>query len=168
MATDPPYLAGDGVRLLPVAAGSADRLRRGEVPAGHVAGRGWPHAETAATLDFLDAGGQVWLVVDGTGAVVGEIGTKEAAEAGVVEIGYALAGPHRGRGLGSRAVAALVARLDERRDVTQVLARVAPGNEPSRRLLERLGFALVPGADPGDECHYRRTSVDAAVTDLRW
>jgi RimJ/RimL family protein N-acetyltransferase len=57
-----------------------------------------------------------------------------------VEIGYGLAASSRGRGLGGRAVAELVAWLNEQDDVRLIEAEVHVGNEASWRLLERLGF----------------------------
>ncbi len=82
------------------------------------------------------------------GIVVGELGTKAPPdEAGVVEIGYGLAAPSRGRGLGTRAVRLLVAMLLARPDVTAVAAEVAIDNLASKRLLERLGFRLIARGD---------------------
>jgi RimJ/RimL family protein N-acetyltransferase len=60
-----------------------------------------------------------------------------------------LAGPSRGRGIGTRAVAALLDRLAARDDVEIAEAHVAEDNIASRRLLERLGFRLV-GTTEGD------------------
>jgi RimJ/RimL family protein N-acetyltransferase len=108
---------------------------------GHRPGRGWPHADTGPALAFTATGGLTWLVVDAAGAVVGEVGTKAPPDGtGTVEIGYGLAGPSRGQGLGSRAVATLLRWLDDQPDIHRVVAHVDPGNEPSCRLLERLGF----------------------------
>jgi RimJ/RimL family protein N-acetyltransferase len=167
MPADPQVLVGDGLRLLPVTADQVERVLAGDVP-GLRPGRGWPHADTAPALDFLEAGGLTWLVVDDSGAVVGEVGTKGPAQAGTVEIGYGLAGPHRGRGLGFRAVATLVTRLQEQPDVTSVVAHVRAANEPSRRLLERLGFVVETTAPDGERRYRRGTPVDAAAPDLRW
>jgi RimJ/RimL family protein N-acetyltransferase len=64
-------------------------------------------------------------------------------EAGVVEIGYAIDAPFRGRGLASAAARLLVARAfaDPRVDAVVAHTPAAPG--PSPRILERLGFACV-------------------------
>jgi RimJ/RimL family protein N-acetyltransferase len=59
---------------------------------------------------------------------------------GGVEIGYGLAPSARGRGLGTEAVGVLVAWAEQQPGVRRVAARVQVGNEPSRRLLRRLGF----------------------------
>jgi ribosomal-protein-alanine N-acetyltransferase len=68
-------------------------------------------------------------------------------EHGRVEIGYGLAAPYRGRGIGSEAVRAMVDWLAAQPDVRVVTASVEVGNEPSRRLLARLGFDLVDESD---------------------
>jgi ribosomal-protein-alanine N-acetyltransferase len=64
-----------------------------------------------------------------------------------VEIGYGLAPGSRGRGLGTRAVAALLEELERSGLVREVSAFVHPGNVASRRLLERLGFGIVTADD---------------------
>jgi RimJ/RimL family protein N-acetyltransferase len=116
---------------------------------------GWPHPDTATGLAYADLGAWTWLVVDDDGRVAGECGVKGPPDDdGVVEIGYGLAGPSRGRGLGGRAVAALVAELARRVDVRRIDAHVAFDNLPSRRVLERLGFTV---AEVGtDELRYTR------------
>lgn len=110
---------------------------------------GWPHADTAAGLAYAEAsdgrpGAWSWLVVDDDGRIAGECGVKGApGPDGLVEIGYGLAGPSRGRGLGGRAVAALVDLLAAEPAVRRIDAHVAVDNTASRRVLERLGFTLV-------------------------
>ena len=84
--------------------------------AGDLAGRrprpGWPHEDTAPGLTFVDPGGAAFLVIDDEGRIAGECGTKAPPDAdGMVEIGYGLGTGSRGRGLGTEAVAALVAWL---------------------------------------------------------
>jgi len=105
---------------------------------------GWPHADTPAGLAYAEAGAWTWLVLDDDGRVAGECGVKgPPTDAGEVEIGYGLAGPSRGRGLGTRAVAALVEELRHRPGVRRIDAQVVADNLPSRRVLERAGFTLV-------------------------
>ena len=130
---------------------SPDVLTR---PGGLDIAPGWPHADTDTALAFAAAGAWTWLIVDDDGRVAGECGVKgPPGPDGVVEIGYGLAGPSRGRGLGGRAVAALLDELRARTGVRIVEARVVADNLASRRLLERLRF------DPidldGDEVVYR-------------
>jgi RimJ/RimL family protein N-acetyltransferase len=60
---------------------------------------------------------------------------------GEVEIGYALVPSARGTGLAADATRLLVEWARSQPGVRTVTARVEPSNTPSRRLLERLGFA---------------------------
>ncbi|HVE73920.1 MAG TPA: GNAT family N-acetyltransferase [Mycobacteriales bacterium] len=125
------------------------------------AGAGWPHADTADALrpaaehgsPGVDAG---WLIVepgpDGP-AVVGDCGWRGGPDAeGTVEIGYGLAAPARGRGLGTEAVGLLTAWAEQQPGVRAVVAEVLVGNEASRRLLLRLGFTEEPAAPPYVRC----------------
>src|SRR3954471_10100478 len=137
--TEPELLRGDGVTLLPVPAGAGvDALD--QLTGGRAVGRGWPHADTDAALAFAGVGGGTWLIVDSGGCIVGECGTKSPPQDGVVEIGYGLAAPSRGAGLGTRAVNILVRWLPAPRHVDTVIAHVALNNVASARLLQRLGF----------------------------
>jgi RimJ/RimL family protein N-acetyltransferase len=129
------------MRLEPVCdAAVRDRVLRGDAD-GYDAAPGWPHEDSGAGLSFLDTGGAVYLVIDDHELVAGECGTKSRVDArGTVEIGYGLAAPSRGRGLGSAAVAALVDILRADPSVKTVEAEVHQGNDPSWRILQRLGF----------------------------
>ena len=138
---EPELIRGDAVTLVPVPPG-ADLDAIDQLTGGRAVGRGWPHTDTAAGLSFLAAGGWTWLIVDESGAVVGECGTKTPPDAGVVEIGYGLAGPSRGKGLGTRTVRALSDWLLARPAISRIVAFVAEDNLASRRLLERLGYAF--------------------------
>ena len=151
--TEPELLRGDAVTLVPVPAG-ADLDALDQLTGGRAVGRGWPHADTAAGLAFTSSGGWTWLIVDGEGRIVGECGTKAPPHDGAVEIGYGLAAPSRGSGLGTRAVDTLVRWLASRPDVDAVVADVAVDNEASRKLLERLGFTLI--REEHGELRYRR------------
>jgi RimJ/RimL family protein N-acetyltransferase len=76
------------------------------------------------------------------GLAVGDAGFHGPPdEDGEVEIGYALVPAARGNGLAAEATGLLVAWARAQPGVRRVAARVEPANEPSRRLLERLGFA---------------------------
>jgi ribosomal protein S18 acetylase RimI-like enzyme len=150
----PGAITGVDVVLVPVRGDRVDDVLAGDLD-GRAAGRGWPHPDTPPALAFATTGGATWLVVDETGAVVGEIGTKAPPDAsGRVEIGYGLAGPSRGRGLGGRALSALLDRLDTDQEVEVVVAHVAPANEPSIRLLRRYGFHLI-GSVAGEDVYER-------------
>lgn len=123
--------------------------------AGYDVAPGWPHDDTLDALSFAADGAWMWLIVDDADRIAGECGTKAPPDAdGRVEIGYGLAAGSRGRGLGTRAVAALLDELAATGAVREVLACVHPGNVASGRLLERLGFGLV--AVDHDEISYVR------------
>ncbi len=146
-----PRLAGPRVALVPVSRAVAVAVLSGThpgaalAPLGLRAGDGWPHADTADALRPLaehgaegDDGG--WLVAL-DGAVVGDCGWRGGADAnGDVLLGYGLAAPARGRGVGTEAVAVLCAWADAQPGVQRLVADVHVDNAPSRRLLRRLGF----------------------------
>jgi RimJ/RimL family protein N-acetyltransferase len=109
------------------------------------AGRGWPHEDTADGLRPLAehgaAGGDGGWLVTVDGEVVGDLGWRGGADAGGdVVLGYGLAAPYRGQGLGTEAVAVLCAWAERQPGVQRLVADVHLDNEPSRRLLRRLGF----------------------------
>ena len=114
---------------------------------------GYPHADSLDALRMHvehggpdDGGWFITLVEDGR--VVGDCGTYGPPDSdGQVEIGYGLAAPSRRQGIGTEAVGCLVGWLLGEPGVRVVKASVEVGNEPSRRLLVGLGFALVGEAD---------------------
>ena len=120
----------------------------------------WPHADTADALRPVAEHGQgpgTFLVVE-DGAVVGECGRLRGPDdQGDAEIGYGLAPSARGRGLGTAVVSALAAWLEQQPGVRRVTAEVLVGNQPSRRLLERLGFVATDQAGP--YVGYRRDAL---------
>lgn len=154
-------LAGPRVALVPAPRALAVAVSDHDGPATQAAlaaaglsrGAGWPHADS---LDAL-AGAAVdpepdpegtWLVVVGD-EVVGDCGWRGRPDAdGVVELGYGLAEPWRGRGLGTEAVAVLAAWTEAQPGVRVVAAQVLVGNEASLRLLSRLGFTEQGSAPP--------------------
>jgi RimJ/RimL family protein N-acetyltransferase len=149
-------LAGERVVLLPcppdVATGvvSGVGLASALAAAGLTAARGWPHQDTADALRPLAeqaADGTFLVALDGT--VIGECGWLGGPDgSGEAEIGYGLAGPSRGGRLGTEAVALLAAWVERQPGVRRISASVHVGNEASRRLLERLGFALESAPPP--------------------
>lgn len=154
-------LAGERVTLVPVPPAVATAVVAGsglqaELDAlGLTAARGWPHADTADAVRpvaqpaaFVGEPGGSFLILLG-GEVVGECGWLGGPdENGVAEIGYGLAGSVRGRGLGTEAVGVLAAWAERQPAVRRLTADVLVGNEPSRRLLIRLGFAEQGGTPP--------------------
>jgi RimJ/RimL family protein N-acetyltransferase len=117
-----------------------------------MAGDGWPHDDTVNGLQMVARGhAPGWFVTLG-GVVIGDCGTHgEADESGNVELGFGLAAPYRGQGYGTEVVTGLSRWLLDQAGVTRVFGRVAHDNAPSRRVLERAGFAL----ESADEQHAR-------------
>jgi ribosomal-protein-alanine N-acetyltransferase len=144
--------------LLPVAADMVDALTQGVVD-GHEIAPGWPHDDTAVALSYVRSGGASFLIVDDDGRIAGECGTKTPPRPdGTVEIGYGLAAPSRGRGLGGRAVTELVEWLSRQPGVAAIEAEVHVSNTASRRIVERLGF--VPDGLPDQGyLRYRREAI---------
>lgn len=76
-----------------------------------------------------------------TGALVGHVGLSAAR--GSVEIGYAVEQRHQGTGLATEAVTAATEWGLEQLGLPEVLGIVAADNAPSRRVLEKAGFASI-------------------------
>jgi ribosomal-protein-alanine N-acetyltransferase len=150
------------LRLEPIPLPVAAALVEGR-DAGLLAGVGWPHADSLDGLRMDLALGDPertgWFVVlRETGEVIGECGWRGGPDpAGEAEIGYGLAAPYRGRGLGAEAVGALVDWCLAQPGVDRLTARVLPGNVASRRVLERLDF-LEAGSEDG-QVRYVRNNV---------
>lgn len=150
-----PRLTGPRVALVPAPRSVACAVvAGGDVaaalsPLGLRAGRGWPHDATPDALRPLaEHGGEAddgsWLVVV-AGTVVGDCGwLGPPGPDGEVVLGYGLAAPSRGEGIGTEAVALLCAWAEQQPGVRALTADVHVGNEASRRLLRRLGFTERP------------------------
>lgn len=153
-------LAGERITLIPVphelavAVTTGSGLGEAVAALGLTAATGWPHADTVDALRPLaehggpgPAVGTFLVTVDDV--LVGECGWLGGPdERGDVEIGYGLAGSARGRGLGTEAVGVLAAWVDRQAGVRRITADALVGNEPSRRVLERLGFRAEREAPP--------------------
>jgi len=96
------------------------------------------HVERRAGLDG-PAGEATWAV-DLDGAVVGAVRLKRTAEPGVLETGIWLTRGARGRGVGRRAMGAV---LDEALALGahEVVAETTRGNWPALAVLRNLGFS---------------------------
>lgn len=107
----------------------------------------WPNPEIAEALGFIARGVAAepelerWnrLIVAG-GTVVGEIGFKSLPRDGTVEIGYGVCASHRGGGIATEAVLAMVAWAFTDPRVERVTAECLRSNIASVRVLERSGF----------------------------
>lgn len=63
-------------------------------------------------------------------------------ESGLVEIGYEVFGPYRGLGIATEAAKALVDFAFSQSEVHRVMAHTLPQENPSNRLLQKLGFTF--------------------------
>ena len=81
------------------------------------------------------------------GAAVGDVGFKGLAD-GVAEIGYGVLPEHAGNGYATEATRALCAWAFEN-GASIIEAETAPGNDASRRVLQKCGF--VPTGVAGKE-----------------
>lgn len=148
------------LRLEPVTPELARAVLAGDLSAltaaGLAAAEGWPHEDTADGLGMVAKTGESlsWLVL-ADGAVIGDCGLHGPVdEAGRVEIGYGLAAPSRGQGYGSEVVAAITDWLLGQPAVRQVRACTLTDNMPSRRVLEKAGFAYT-GTEDGEAVYER-------------
>ena len=62
---------------------------------------------------------------------------------GVVEIGYEIDARHRRQGFGHECATHMIHRAEQLACVSAVRASIAPDNEPSLRIAERLGFRRI-------------------------
>lgn len=85
----------------------------------------------------------VWVMElkGGEGDVVGNLSFKGLGEDGRVEVGYGLREGCCGKGYMTEAVRAMAEWAAVQPGVTRVEAETEAGNEASRRVLERAGFA---------------------------
>ena len=143
------------LRLVPLTAETARAIVAGDL-SGLTTAKGWPHDDTVDGLGMAVKGGQSpgWLIT-ANGAVIGDIGTHgQVDEAGRVEIGYGLAAPSRGQGYGTEAVAVVTEWLLSQPGVREVRAHTLTDNMPSRRVLEKAGFACT-GIEDGEAVYER-------------
>ena len=77
-------------------------------------------------------------------AMVGRIGFHGPPDPdGMVEIGYKIDAAHRRRGFGLECARELIESAERLPQVAVVRASIAPGNAPSLRIAERLGFSQI-------------------------
>lgn len=138
---NPAVIADGGLTLKPLTTEVAQRLIDGQ-PLDLDCAPGWPHDETISGIRLaLEAGCDPgWLVLR-DGVVIGECAVKGGRPCGhEAEISYGLAGPQRGRGLGTTMVDALSAWLLRQPGIDTVTAEVRRDNAASIRVLEKAGF----------------------------
>ena len=134
------------LRLRPIDYALAAAVIAGDL-AGLLCAPGWPTPDTPDALGtFVEHGDRSafagWFITRADdGAVIGDCGWRGGPDLnGDVEIGYGLAAPSRGHGLGTEAVGGLTAWIDRQAGVRRIVAEVLADNVASRRLLERLDF----------------------------
>jgi RimJ/RimL family protein N-acetyltransferase len=150
-------LSTDRLRLEPITPLVARLIASGNVGGLDVA-EGWPQPGTrngvAHAIEHGHPAG--WLVLQ-AGRVIGDCGIKGPVDdAGGVEIGYGLASPSWGQGLGTEVVVAISDWLLAQPGVTTVRATTSLTNTASRRVLEKAGFTIVGMTE--EEARYQRQS----------
>jgi GNAT superfamily N-acetyltransferase len=149
VALTPTKIDTPQLSLAPVSEELARAVVAGDLSAVNAA-EGWPHEDTVDGLRMaLDRGHAPGWFVMLDDVVIGDCGVHgDPDESGEVEIGYGLAAPYRGSGYGSEMVVGISEWLLLQPGVRRVVARtVLEGNIPSRRALERAGFALESADD---------------------
>ncbi len=91
-----------------------------------------------------------WAVeAPGTAPFIGFVGLKHVAFAApfapAVEIGWRLARAHWGQGYATEAARAALAHAFGPLDLKEVVSFAVPGNQASRRVMERIGMTHDPG-----------------------
>jgi len=111
----------------------------------------WPNPDLAGALPLLvemletTPALSTWIVLAverSTETLIGSggfIGLPD--ENGAVELGFGLVPARQGKGYASEIAREMLRRAFREPTVARVVGRCAPDNLPSRRLLERLGFA---------------------------
>jgi RimJ/RimL family protein N-acetyltransferase len=109
----------------------------------------WLRARFARLESRLSADGNEqwlnWVIRHPNRALIGYVQATVQAD-GAAGIAYELASAYWGQGLASRAVTAMIEELAARYGVRELNAIAVARNHRSRRLLERLGFALASAA----------------------
>ena len=168
------HAASEGLLPRPLPGARLRRLRRGDLGAFQAyrsipeLGRyqGWSPMSDADALAFLadmesspffQPGQWVQLGIADAGSdvLLGDIGVHLSADGRAGEIGFTLAPSAQGRGLATAAVRESLHMLFAATEVEHVLGITDARNQPSIRLLERLGFAWRDTRDVifrGEQC----------------
>lgn len=82
-----------------------------------------------------------WLFIqESTGLIIGSGCFKGAPNEGIVEVGFGVVEPCRGRGYATSGLQLLVQTAFDRAEITEVRAETALGNIPSRCVVQKAGF----------------------------
>jgi RimJ/RimL family protein N-acetyltransferase len=120
-----------------------------------------PHARDTVAANPDDPWGPRLFVTDDPPELVGWGGFKGAPKAGVVELGYEVAACRRERGLATAAAEAMVTEAFADPRVTTVIAHTLPEQNPSNRVLEKVGFRFTEETHEGDQAVWRFTLMRA-------
>jgi RimJ/RimL family protein N-acetyltransferase len=155
MASEVPAITSERLELVSLSVGSIEALLGGSselnVPAG------WPDAHDARFLRMRgeqlreEPAVQEWLAravvlrteerpVIGLAGFHGPPGINEKHDPAAVELGYRIFPPYRRRGFATEVVRALMDWASATHGITRFVASVAPDNEPSLAIVQRLGF----------------------------
>ena len=145
-----PVLVGERVRLEPIDSRLARAMLAGRPRPDLPWEDGFPMspvldiARTIASASGSPGPFTAYVIIrQSDGVAVGDAGFNGPPSAGgEVEIGYALVPAARGAGFAHEAAQLLVVWARSQPGVRAITARVDRGNVPSRRVLQRLGFAL--------------------------
>lgn len=100
------------------------------------------------------------------GAPIGLCGVLKRDALPDPDLGFAFTAEHRSRGYGKEAAAATIAYARSELGIGRLAAIVSPENEPSRRLLQGLGFSferMVRMADDEPEILYLTRELDGKL-----
>jgi RimJ/RimL family protein N-acetyltransferase len=105
------------------------------------------------------------MVLRATGEAIGGIGFFGPPVDGTLAVGYSLAELHRGQGLVSEALRALLRFADGRAEVHEVYADTDPDNLASQHVLAACGFVRYPDREDGLRV-FRRSSQTGGAPSL--
>lgn len=97
-------------------------------------------AQSCSDLRDLSAATEFSFFARVDGEVAASLTVKPNLMMGTAEIGYTVGEKFQGRGVGTAVVHALVEKIFAETRLRRLVALVAEGNVPSRRLLQRIGF----------------------------
>lgn len=95
------------------------------------------------------------------GQLVGNVDVRDIVNGQSAEVGYLLAEAFTGRGIVTKSMTALMDYVQKKHDMRKFYLNTYADNEASKRVAERLGFALASEslADNGRvEAHYEKTT----------
>lgn len=142
-----PVIESARLRMRPLSVDDAEALHL--IYADEEAMRWWshsPHSSLDETREKVaknttNPDWRAWAItLIGDDSAIGTLATHEKRQGRVVEIGYALARSHWGRGYAREAVSRLIDLLLREEGHRRVFADTDPENAASNRLLESLGF----------------------------